>query len=88
MRKHRSDAADDWLIEEYLKAVSDLTIYKQNEAKLQALHNELLETKVAQQNKDSEMKELKEQIEEIRYLYQSPFTKEYDCSQFDKCSKQ
>ena len=37
---------------------------------MQALRNELLETKAAQQEKDSEM-ELKEQIEEIRYLYQS-----------------
>ncbi|MGA9149796.1 MAG: hypothetical protein WBZ36_04385 [Candidatus Nitrosopolaris sp.] len=40
------------------------------EAKLQTLRNELLETKAAQQKKDSEMQVLKEQIEEIRNLYQ------------------
>lgn len=40
------------------------------EAKQQALRNEHLETKAAQQKKEYEMQMLKEQIEEIRYLYQ------------------
>ena len=42
----------------------------QKEKEMQALRNEILETKAAQQKKDSEMQVLKEQIEEIRYLYQ------------------
>jgi len=46
------------------------TIQESKDREMQALRNELLETKAAQQKKDSEM-ELKEQIEEIRYLYQS-----------------
>lgn len=42
----------------------------QKEKEMQALRSEILETKAAQQKRDSEMQVLKEQIEEIRYLYQ------------------
>jgi len=41
------------------------------QSKFQVLHDEiLLETKAVQQKKDQEIAELKEQVEEIRYLYQ------------------
>jgi hypothetical protein len=42
----------------------------EKEKEMQALRSEILETKAAQQKRDSEMQVLKEQIEEIRYLYQ------------------
>jgi integrase/recombinase XerD len=38
--------------------------------KFQVLRNEILETKAVQQKKDDEIQMLKEEIEEIRYLYQ------------------
>ena len=45
---------------------------------IQALRNEILETKAAQQKKVSEMQVLKEEIEEMRDLYQG-LTKTLGC---------
>jgi predicted nucleic acid-binding Zn-ribbon protein len=80
------------LLNEYLKAVDNLTINKTSHSQMNeemvrnqqalaaeiqakdqemhALRNEILETKAAQQKKEDDMQVLKEQIEEIRYLYQ------------------
>jgi hypothetical protein len=74
------------LLEEYLKAAENVTIYntprlndmsrnqqalaigiQAKEQEMQALRNEILETKAAQQKKEDEMQK---QIEEIRDLYQ------------------